>query len=78
MLSDYVAYASGALAPALLLVERQHLQVFNLTIDHSGGGSRPSDKGGPGYPDPEVRWGLGGGGAVSKPFFFGSSGLIFV
>ena len=59
MLSDYVAYASGALAQALLLVERQHLQVFNLTIDHSGGGSRPSDKGGGGggHPNPEI---LGG------------------
>ena len=31
------------------------------------GGSRPSDKGGPGHPDPEMRG--GGGGSVSKIFF---------
>ena len=30
------------------------------------GGSRPSDKGGPVHPDPEMR---GGGGGVSKFFF---------
>ena len=30
------------------------------------GGSRPSDNGGPGHPDPEIKL---GGGAVSKKFF---------
>ena len=40
----------------------------------NGGGSIPSDKAGGGHPDPEI----GGGGAVSKKFFFGPSGLILV
>ena len=35
------------------------------------GGSRSSDKGGGGHPDPEIR-----GGSLPK-FFFGSSGLSF-
>ena len=38
------------------------------------GGSRPSDKGGPGHSDPEMRGGGGGGG--SQIFFFGPSDLI--
>ena len=34
------------------------------------GGSRPSDKGGPGHPDPEI----GAGGVLSKMFSFGPLG----
>ena len=49
----------------------------------ASGGSRPSDKGGGGHPDPELR---GGGGhpdpelrgAVFKKHFFGPSDLILV
>ena len=40
----------------------------NFTVSiliHGSGGSRPSDKGGAGHPDPEIR----GGGADSKIFF---------
>ena len=43
-------------------------ETATITIDYvlqNSGGSRPSYKGGPGHPDPEIR----GGGAVSKKFF---------
>ena len=41
-------------------------------LANSSGGSRPSDKGGPGHPDPEIRVGGGGGrGTVLKKFFSG-------
>ena len=53
---------------------QRHL--FNRSAPYSGG-SRPSDKGGPSHPDPEIRW---GGGSVSKKLFFWpfgpQSGLI--
>ena len=42
-------------------------ETATITIDYvlqNSGGSRPSYKGGPGHPDPEIR-----GGAVSKKFF---------
>ena len=44
-----------------------------MILCNGSGGSRPSDKGEPGHPDPEIRGGGGGGGArrvVSKKSFF--------
>ena len=38
------------------------------TTEQACGGSRPSDKGGPDHPDPEMR--VGGGGLVSKKRFW--------
>ena len=38
-------------------------------LANSSGGSRPSDKGGPGHPDPEIRVGGGGRGTVLKNSF---------
>ena len=40
--------------------------LFNQSAPYSGG-SRPSDKGGPSHPDPEMG---GGGGGVQKEFFW--------
>ena len=40
-------------------------------LANSSGGSRPSDKGGPGHPDPEIRVGGGGAGDGLKKFFSG-------
>ena len=45
-------------------------------LANSIGESRPSDKGGPGHPDPEIRG--GGGGRSLKKILFGLSGLSLV
>ena len=48
-------------------------ETATITIDYvlqNSGGSRPSYKGGPGHPDPEIR----AGGGLQK-IFFGPSGL---
>ena len=45
--------------------------VFSVFHAIRSGGSRPSDEGGPGHPDPEIR-GRGGGGGSKK--FFRTSG----
>ena len=47
---------------------RGGLFILEKTMVSVSGGSRPGDNGGPGHPDPEIKWG-GGGGAVSKNFF---------
>ena len=46
----------------------QEAIVFSVFHAIRSGGSRPSDEGGPGHPDPEIR-GRGGGGGVQKKFF---------
>ena len=48
----------------------QEAIVFSVFHAIRSGGSRPSDEGGPGHPDPEIR-GRGGGGGGSKKSFFG-------
>ena len=45
----------------------------SISIANSSGGSRPSDKGGGGHPDPEIT-----GGGSPEGFFFCPSGLILV
>ena len=51
------------------------LFILEKTMVSVSGGSRPSDNGGPGHPDPEIKWGGGGG---LKKIFFGSLGLSLV
>ena len=46
--------------------------VFSVFYSIRSGRSRPSDKGGPGHPDPEIR---GRGGGVKKSFFRPQFGL---
>ena len=38
---------------------------LNLKATHFSGGSRPTDKGGPSHPDPDIRE----GGGLQKNFF---------